>query len=157
LGRDQGAYKKRGKQTPPSRDRILVQEFPSERDALQAEIFLIAYYGRKGKGGILINWTDGGEGTSGWVPTVGLRNRWSEQRKGKYSGSEKSRLKISQSLRGNQNSAGRKPWVPTKEQRRKMKIAATGKAKCLGKKRSEKTKLKIAASMQGNTNARRRG
>ena len=50
----------------PSRERILVQPHPSEKDAFAAEIFLIDYYGRKDIGtGILCNMTDGGEGFSG--------------------------------------------------------------------------------------------
>ena len=56
---------------PPPPDRIIIQEFPSEADALAAEVFLIAYYGRKDLGtGILINMTDGGEGTCGHIQTA---------------------------------------------------------------------------------------
>jgi hypothetical protein len=51
---------------PKSRQMIIVQEWPSEKDAFAAEMFLIAYYGRKDLGtGCLRNRTDGGEGTSG--------------------------------------------------------------------------------------------
>jgi hypothetical protein len=48
----------------PPLERILVQEFPSEADAFDAEKFLIDYYGRKDclGDGLLINHTDGGEG-----------------------------------------------------------------------------------------------
>jgi hypothetical protein len=54
----------------PPRDRILIQEFPSEEDAFAAEVFLIAYYGRKDLNtGILRNRTDGGEGVSGYPLT----------------------------------------------------------------------------------------
>src|ERR1019366_6698956 len=52
----------------PHRDRVLVQEFPSEEDAFLAEKFLIAFYGRKDlSDGCLINLTDGGEGFSGLI------------------------------------------------------------------------------------------
>jgi hypothetical protein len=58
------AFRKGG----PPRDRILIQEYPSEEDAFAAEIFLIAYYGRKDIGtGCLINHTDGGEGQVGVI------------------------------------------------------------------------------------------
>ncbi len=47
----------------PDKNRIIIQEHPSEVDAFQAEIFLIVYYGRKDLGkGCLRNLTDGGEG-----------------------------------------------------------------------------------------------
>ena len=53
------------KGSPPI-DRIIIQEHPSEDEALFAEIFLIAFYGRKDIGnGCLRNFTDGGEGISG--------------------------------------------------------------------------------------------
>ena len=66
-GKDRRAFHTRHNVPVPSnRERILIQEFPSEDDAIAAEIFLISYYGRKDNGtGILRNFTDGGDGTSG--------------------------------------------------------------------------------------------
>ena len=66
-GKDRRAFHIRHNVPVPSnRERILIQEFPSEDDAIAAEIFLISYYGRKDNGtGILRNFTDGGDGTSG--------------------------------------------------------------------------------------------
>ena len=59
---------------PIERERILIQEWPSEAEAFEAEIFLIAFYGRKDIGtGILRNLTDGGEGSSGLKDSVRLR------------------------------------------------------------------------------------
>lgn len=50
----------------PPDERIVLQEWPCEKDAFAAEVFLISYYGRKDKGtGILRNLTDGGEGAAG--------------------------------------------------------------------------------------------
>jgi len=47
---------------PTNTTRIMIQEFPSEQDAFEAEKFLIAYYGRIDQGtGCLRNLTDGGE------------------------------------------------------------------------------------------------
>jgi hypothetical protein len=85
------------KGSPPV-DRILLQEFPSERDALEAEKFLISWYGRKDRGtGILYNENDGGFGGdtfSGrrhspsaiermreWKPTEGTKRRMSSAAK----------------------------------------------------------------------------
>jgi hypothetical protein len=54
------------KLSPPPTDRIILQEWPNEELALEAERFLIAYYGRKDLGtGCLRNLTDGGEGITG--------------------------------------------------------------------------------------------
>ncbi len=54
----------------PLRDRILIQEHPSEQDAIVSEIFMIAYYGRLDLAtGCLRNRTDGGEGLQGLIRT----------------------------------------------------------------------------------------
>jgi hypothetical protein len=60
----------------PPHDRILVQFYPDETSAFAAEIFLIAFYGRKDLGtGCLRNMTDGGEGSCGWVASLETRRR----------------------------------------------------------------------------------
>jgi len=60
-GHDRRAFRKG---SPPI-ERVLIQEFPDNASALEAEKFLIAYYGRKDLGtGILRNRTDGGDGLS---------------------------------------------------------------------------------------------
>jgi hypothetical protein len=47
---------------PRDNSRIIIQEHPSESEAYLAEVFLIAYYGRKDLGtGCLRNLTDGGD------------------------------------------------------------------------------------------------
>src|ERR1019366_485343 len=69
---------------PPSQDRILVQEFPSEVDALAAEQFLISYYGREDLGmGCLRNQTDGGEGSTGYKHTAESLRKMSSTHKDK--------------------------------------------------------------------------
>jgi predicted XRE-type DNA-binding protein len=73
----------------------LIQEFPSEADALAAEMFLIAYYGRKDLGtGCLRNRTDGGEGISN--PSTETRRKLSLLHLGK-SWSPETRAKLSAS------------------------------------------------------------
>jgi hypothetical protein len=61
-----GFYSNGRKQACPPKSRIIIQEHTSEQDAFCAEMFLIAYYGRVDQGnGCLLNFTNGGEGTSG--------------------------------------------------------------------------------------------
>ena len=58
----QRAYRKRC----PPRERVIIQEHESEIAAVEAEKFLISYYGRRDLNtGILRNRTDGGEGLVG--------------------------------------------------------------------------------------------
>jgi hypothetical protein len=68
-GKGNRAYKSHTHHRPPKdSSRILIQEFPSEADAFAAEIFLIAYYGRRDTGaGLLKNRSDGGEGPTGSI------------------------------------------------------------------------------------------
>ena len=50
---------------PKDKSRILIlKKFEKEEDAFKHEIYMIAIYGRKSEGGILINICAGGEGTS---------------------------------------------------------------------------------------------
>ena len=50
---------------PKDKSRILIlKEFEKEEDAFKHEIYMIAIYGRKSEGGILINLCAGGEGAS---------------------------------------------------------------------------------------------
>jgi len=57
------AYRTARRVRPPrDKERVLIQEFNSESDALAAEVFLISYYGRKDLGtGRLLNLTEGGD------------------------------------------------------------------------------------------------
>ena len=62
---NRGLTGRKHRQKCPPKDRILIQEFPSEEAAFEAEKFLIACYGRlDNKTGCLSNLTDGGEGVS---------------------------------------------------------------------------------------------
>ncbi len=65
----------------PSSDHILVEFYASEQDALFAEMFLIAAYGRMDQHtGCLANLTDGGEGPVGMKHSLETRKLWSQQR-----------------------------------------------------------------------------
>ncbi len=82
----------------PSKDRIIVQYFESEEDALFAEKFLILYFGRKDLGtGILRNYSDGGEGASN--PSISSRGKRGRALKGREF-SKETRTKLSLASKG---------------------------------------------------------
>jgi hypothetical protein len=115
-------YEKHGRKvTPPSRDRILIlKRNLTEEEAFKHEIYMIAVFGRKNTGaGILLNFTDGGEGASGCKQTAETKlkksiafrqiprtREWGENiskaKKGKKKGpmSEECKKKISEAMRG---------------------------------------------------------
>jgi hypothetical protein len=106
---------------PIHRENILLQEYPTEADAIAAEIFLIARYGRKDLGtGILRNLTDGGDGTSGFVHSEEQRRRMIERQLGKKlkPHSEQSKQQTRNALLGRKH---------TEERRRNQSEAHKGK------------------------------
>lgn len=69
---------------PLDKDRIVVQDWPSEEDAISAEMLLIACYGRMDNGtGMLYNHTDGGEGSSGQKQSAETIRRRASQIRGR--------------------------------------------------------------------------
>jgi len=144
---------------PIDKGRILIQDFPCEADALAAEIFLIAYYGRKDtRTGILRNLTDGGENPPRAKKGQGLGIKRSPEVCQNLSishrglkQSEATRLKKSLALKGRQPSEqciqksreachGRSL---SKEHR--QKISEGGR----GLRRSETTRQKMRESFKG--------
>jgi hypothetical protein len=104
---------------PPSKDRILVQEFPTAEDAFAAEVFLISYYGRADQGtGILRNMTDGGDNPPKFVGgkprSASTKKKIAEKLKGRKL-PEQTREKIRKSLSGR---------VITPEHRQKLRESA---------------------------------
>ena len=87
------------KGSPPI-ERIIFQDWSSEAEALEAERFLIACYGRKDIGtGILRNMTDGGDGTAGRKLSAESRQKIRAANVGKIWSEDVCR-KISKSLTG---------------------------------------------------------
>ena len=77
----------------------------TENEALEHEKFLIACF--KDIGIPLVNMTDGGEGTSGWIPSENWRNKKSKSQKENFVNpmlNEKSRIKSSNSRLGKPHS-----------------------------------------------------
>jgi len=86
---------------PKDKSRIVfLAENLTEKTSLDLEVELIRSYGRKDLGtGILINLTDGGEGSSGVIVSEETRRKMSEAKKGIVP-SDEARHKMSQSHKG---------------------------------------------------------
>jgi len=94
----------------PSKDRIIIQKWPSEEDAFEAEKFLITYYGREDLGtGCLRNLTEGGENPpnhKGRKRSEETKKRMSKSRDG-FRHSETSKRNMSKVRK-------HKPWTPAR-------------------------------------------
>lgn len=124
----------------PPRERVIIQEHLSEADALVAEEFFIAFYGRKDLGtGCLVNFTSGGVGATGRKLSEETKRKIGEANKGNKSRlghrwSEEMKLKIGISSKGR---------IPNAAAREKMRIVR------LGKKLPKSVCEKMSASMRG--------
>jgi hypothetical protein len=131
---------------PPKERRIFLKRNLTEEEAFRHEVYMIALYGRKDMGtGILWNFTDGGDGTSGYRPTEETRKKLSEAGKGNkkllgYKHSDETRKRISEKLKNKKHSD---------ETRRKISKKLKGKQNCLGRKLSEETRRKMSEAQKG--------
>ena len=129
-----GRGKRAFRRGAPPAERVIIQYHPSERDALVAEVFFIAYYGRKDLGtGCLRNYTDGGGGVSGWICSAEARAKMSASRRGKVA-SDETREKMS---------ASKMNHAESDETRAKISANHVGMK---GKVHSDETKAKIRLS-----------
>ena len=77
-GRGRRIHREQGRRVklPPKERRIFLKQNLTEEEAFKHEIYMIAVFGRKNMGtGILLNFTDGGEGGSGHVCSEETREK----------------------------------------------------------------------------------
>ena len=132
-------FKKHGDNAPI----VILRDKMTEPEAFALEILLIKTIGRLDIGtGPLVNHTDGGEGTTGWVPTPETLAKLGQHLKGK-SLSETHRAK----LRGYRES---RKW--SEERRQHMSLKFTGDGNPLFGKRnpkSEEARLRLSQTNKG--------
>lgn len=140
-----------------------IQENLIESEALKLEIELIAKYGRiDNNTGILCNLTDGGETTTGWIPSKETKELWSLQRKGKkqteaqYQANcnrkhtEETKNKLSIINKGQKRHSKKGQKRHSKEQIEKIRILH------IGSKRSTETRLKMSLQRKGKEQTKAR-
>ena len=120
---------------------VIIKDNLTEQEAKDLEIELIAKHGRIDLGeGYLINKTDGGEGTNGYIVSEETRKKMSESHKGKIK-TEEHRRKLSEAHKGK---------IITEESKRKMSESSKGKNNPnFGKPRTEETKRKMSEAHKG--------
>ena len=155
-GKDDRIYSTNRRIKPPKdKSRIIyLKQNLTETEAFRHEIYMISVFGRKDLGtGILYNMTNGGDGSSGWVPSEEYRKKMSEAKKGKTH-SEDSKKKMSVAQKGKtlseehrrKMSEANKDKTLSEEHRRKISEAHKGKIA------SEETKIKLSEAQKGNKN-----
>ena len=148
----------KNKRIKPPKDKsriIFLKQNLTEEEAFKHEIYMIDVFGRKDLGtGILHNMTDGGDGTSGWVPSEETKGKMSESGKGKIF-SEEHRRNLSESGKGRTHSEetrrklseAHKGKTPSEETRRKLSETSKGRT------HSEETKIKLSEVNKGKTHS----
>ena len=137
-GKEDRIYSKQKNIKPPKdKSRILyLKQNLTEEEAFKHEIYMIDVFGRIDLDtGILHNRTDGGEGSSGCIPSEETKRKLSEVNKGKIV-SEETRKKISETSKGK-----------TLSEEHIKKISEANKGHAV----SEETKRKLSEAHKGNT------
>jgi hypothetical protein len=153
-GKNKRAWSKEHRvSVPKDKSKIVIMEKNlTEIGALSLERRYIKWYGRKDNGtGILLNKTDGGDTTIGYLPTEQVRKKISESLKGRkkpkghgekvskfrksFKYSEESKIKIGNSNKGKKR---------TEEQKKQQSL------KQLGRKQPESQKIKTAEKLSKN-------
>ena len=110
---------------PKDKSRIIyLKQNLTEEEAFKHEKYMIAVLGRKNLGtGILYNMTDGGDGSSGCIPSEETRRKIGDAQKGRTH-SEETRRRMSEAQKGNTNMKGK---TLSKETRKKQSDAMIGR------------------------------
>ena len=138
-GQRKRMYQRGGKPCPVPKDSdriIKLKQNLSEEEAFKHEIYMISIFGRKCDGGILLNKSIGGQGTSGFIPLENTRALWSKQRKGK------NRIVFTQEIK-NKISNSKKGKKYSLELRKKLSEVHKGKT------HSDETKKKMSSAHKG--------
>ncbi len=138
-----GCGKRAFRKASPPVDRVLLQEYPSEEGAFEAEKFLIAYYGRKDIGtGCLNNLSDGGEhGASGHVQTEEHRSKRAKALRGRKQTPEHVATRTD-GMFGNQFGKGYHHTSQARDAMRKAKLGRKGTR--LGVRLSAETRRRMS-------------
>ncbi len=144
-------------------------------EACELEKKFISFYGRKNKGlGSLVNLTDGGDGTTGFILSEKQKLKISKRNSNEKNGmwgkkgdkhhfygkkhSEDTRLKISKSIKGKNTGSKHHFYGKKHSEDTRLKISKSRKSKntgskhhFYGKKHLEDTRLKISKSRKGKT------
>ena len=151
-GKNRRAWVKNHRRTvmPLDRSRILIlKKNLTEEEAFKHEAYMIALYGRKDIGtGILWNFTDGGEGTSGVNRSAEWRAKVSSSKKGKER-SEDTKAKISAANKGNKHSEDTKAKISAARKGKKHSEESKAKMSAVQKQRSDETRAKLSAALKG--------
>ena len=163
-GKEDRIYSKQKNIKPPKdKSRIIfLKQNLTEEEAFKHEKYMIAVFGRKDLGtGILHNRTDGGEGSSGYIPSEETRKKIGEAHKGNTNMlgktlSEEAKRKISEANKGRIFSEEHKRKIsesgknPSEETRRKMSEVHKGKIL------SEETRRKLSEANKNPSEETRR-
>lgn len=128
----------------------IVDWFIHEAQAHAHEVELIAIYGRREMGGLLVNRTDGGEGTSGWVPSAETRAKLSRANSG-WVHTPDAIAKMRAANVGRKHSAETRAKIAashiglTHSERSRAKMSESK----IGKKPSDETRAKLSAARRG--------
>lgn len=126
----------------------IVERGLQEWAAFELESELIALYGRMDLGlGVLVNYTDGGDGSSGVVQSYETRLKKSNSRKGKKH-SEETKKKISETNIKTKS-------CPIRKEKFKNRFSGEN-SPMFGKKMSAESRLKMSLARIGRIGARRR-